>query len=849
MSERKHCLGNAVTVSLCLLMHVSAGHAAAEDVVWGSSREEIMYAVRGDVSPVVRQALVMFGEDMLAVTGQTARETAADKATIIITQLDKADDAWNQTLRAKGVAVDSLRVRSASGLIDAFALVENEGKIYAVGSNGRGTAYAVLELSRMAGVSPWVWWGDAIPEKKDALTVPAGYSTVQRASVEYRGIFLNDEDWSFRQWAAGYEHASPGMIGPETYKRIFQLLLRLRANALWPAMHTGTRAFFAVDGNKEMADSFSIVIGTSHCEPLLRNNVDEWKVSERGRYNYITNRQAVLDYWTERLKDVQGSDMMYTIGMRGIHDGSMEGVKTMEEKTTALQQVINDQRELLRTYTDSDITTIPQVFVPYKEVLDIYENGLDVPDDVILMWCDDNYGYLTRLSDSTQQRRAGGAGVYYHLSYWGRPHDYLWLTTTQPGLVYSEMRQAYDHNARKLWIVNVHDIKPAAYHLSLFLDMAWDINSVAADNVQDHLRTWLENLYGSAAAEALTPALTEYYRLCGIRKPEHTGWTQVELDKKTYSRGWSQVTDTEFSNTAFGDELTRYIADYSRVRRAVLDAQNLIRDDLQDSYFAHVVYPVSAAADMAVKMLEAQTARSFFRGQTDNSKSSRREKATPHARRSLAAYNHIGQLTDYYNNVMAGGKWKGSMSAMPRDLYVFFPPLLPFLPDSVPALSTDTIPAPDYTGMDDVVVRNASDFDNASTNVSPVQMLGHSMNAVPLQKGASLSYVFSTDNDGEATLYTAVIPTQSMDRGDIRYSVRVDDAEPDTISIKEPFRSGQWKKNVMRGQALNATDVNIVAGKHTIVIQAIDDHIIVDQWMLDFNKKRKFYVMPIKPVI
>ena len=229
-----------------------------------------------------------------------------------------------------------------------------------------------------------------------------------------------------------------------------------------------------------MADSCGIAIGSSHCEPLLRNNVGEWDEKKRGAFNYITNRQSVQDYWIERLKEVKGSKggNLLTIGMRGIHDGSMQGVKTMKEKFDALQLVIDDQQKLIGKYL-GDPAKQTQVFIPYKEVLNIYNMGLKVPDYVTLMWCDDNYGYMTRLSDTAEQRRAGGGGVYYHLSYWGRPHDFLWLTTMQPGLVYNEMRTAYDHNVRKMWIVNVHDPKVAGYDLELFLDMAWDIDCVS----------------------------------------------------------------------------------------------------------------------------------------------------------------------------------------------------------------------------------------------------------------------------------------------------------------------------------------------------------------------------------
>ena len=411
---------------------------AADTVVWFNGSEPVSYQVEGKVSPVVEIALQMFDSDMQQVTG------------------------FKPVKSKKGI----IRIIQGRGNDDGFKLsVNKKGQIVVEGHNARGAAYGLLELSRMAGVSPWVWWGDVVPEKKSRLELPSDFFMEHTPSVAYRGIFINDEDWSLRNWAwKHYENNGGfGRMGPKTYKAIFQLMLRLRANTIWPGMHTGTPGFFTIPGNKEMADSCGILIGTSHCEPLLRNNVAEWDHNQRGQYNYITNREQVQQYWIERLKEVKGSEEFFTIGMRGIHDGSMEGVKTKKEKLEGLQQVIDDQRELIKKYYSKDVEKVPQVFIPYKEVLEILESGLKVPDDVTLMWCDDNYGYMTRLSDAEQQKRSGGGGVYYHLSYWGRPHDYLWLTTTQPGLIYSEMKAAYDHNCKKLWIVNVHgELEPAS---------------------------------------------------------------------------------------------------------------------------------------------------------------------------------------------------------------------------------------------------------------------------------------------------------------------------------------------------------------------------------------------------
>lgn len=811
---------------ICTLIAVCGitvrGYAA--DFVWFDGTHPITYSIPKQAEPVVKIATDMFRDDMRQVTGIEPKES--QKAVIRIIPHKGGDDGFRIFIKNKQIVVE--------------------------GNSGRGTAYGILELSRMAGVSPWIWWGDVVPQRKQRLVLADGFHTEQSPSVKWRGIFINDEDWTLRNWA--WKHFEPttqfGAIGPKTYKEIFKLLLRLRANAIWPGMHTGTPGFFTVKGNKEMADSFAILIGTSHCEPLLRNNVAEWDQKVRGPYNYITNREQVQQYWTERLKQVKGSEELFTIGMRGIHDGSMEGVHTKEEKLKGLQMVIDDQRELIRKYYDKNVEKVPQVFIPYKEVLEIMESGLRVPDDVTLMWCDDNYGYMTRLSDAEQQKRSGGGGVYYHLSYWGRPHDYMWLTTNQPGLTYSEMKAAYDHNCRQLWIVNVHDPKVAAYDLEFFLDMAWDINSIQPQSINNHLAQWLSMQFGEEAGKLLFPAMKEFYRLTSIRKPEFMGWTQVELDKKIYPRGRSQVIDTEFSQTEFGNEMQRYLADYAAICRTVDEAESKIRPELHDAFFAAVKYPVRASAAMAVKMLEAQKARSYYMGQTDKSMEGREDAMHDAADRSMAAYYEIQRLTDFYNNQMANGKWKGAMNMMPRDLYVFLPPTVPYMTVETGkgGLRLDYIS--NVADNSDVIARNADNFSRHSEGIQPIQMLGHSMNAVSIPKGGKLVYEFDfplpSEGAVEAILYTAMIPTQPNDKGDLRYSIQIDNEKPVVISLKEKFRSEFWKKSVLRGQALKQTPVTISRGHHTLTVRALDDHIILDQWMLDFKKDRKFYVIPTK---
>ncbi len=784
----------------------------------------------------------MFTSDMKSVTGQYARLIHPAKARIVLTQLDRASKSQRRKLIQAGVPVERLDT-----LVDGFNIKVNGDKILVTGSNGRGTAYGLLELSREAGVSPWIWWGDVLPVQQQSLTLPDDYNITQGASVELRGIFLNDEDWSLRPWSSmTFEPNESGTIGPRTYKEIFKLLMRLRANAIWPAMHKETTAFFKNPVNKLVADSCGISVGTSHCEPLLRNNVDEWDVSKRGPFNYITNRQAVQEYWIERLREVKGSEggNMFTIGMRGIHDGSMEGVKTKEEKFAALQQVIDDQQQLLADYIGAPNKQM-QVFVPYKEVLQLYDMGLNVPAAATLMWCDDNYGYITRLSTDEEQKRPGGGGVYYHLSYWGRPHDYLWLTTTQPGLIYNEMRNAYNHNVRKLWIANVHDPKVAAYDLELFLDLAWNIDIVEPENLGQHLCNWLTTNFGADVSQKIYTAMRKFYNLTGKRRPEFMGWNQVELDKKLYHRGLSPVADTELSFTEFGGEADRYIREFLEIAKIVEDAGQSIDPSLRDAYFAAIIYPVLSASNNAVKMLEAQRARSFASGGVNNDiDNSKLYLATA---RSQEAYRNIRALTATYNEKMSGGKWRKSMNMSPRDLPAGYAPMLPVIlteDEMSEYLVKDTSHEDCNLDADGAIAFNADDFSDISGDYHVIDLLGHSNRAVELEKSGSVTYSFAIDDDlAESLLTVAMIPTHANDK--VRYNVSIDGGEPIEFNLKEPFRSERWKVNVLRGQARRSIKLpHLEKGNHKITITAVDSHIVVDQICIDPKINRKYYLIP-----
>lgn len=287
--------------------------------------------------------------------------------------------------------------------------------IVVAGSDRRGTAYGVFSISEAIGVSPWYWWADVPVVHRDVVFVEANYVS-DTPSIKYRGIFINDEDWGMKPWASKNFEKELNDIGPKTYAKVCELILRLKGNMLAPAMHTCTGAFYSHPDSKKVADEYGILITTSHCEPLLFNNAStwEWNKGRDGEWNYKTNRKTILKKLDNRVKEAAPYENVYTLAMRGLHDEGMRGDMSEEEKVEMLSQAITDQRKILKKYIDKPLEEVPQIFVPYKEALELYEAGLKVSDEVTLVWVDDNYGYLKRLSNPDEQKRTGRAGVYYH---------------------------------------------------------------------------------------------------------------------------------------------------------------------------------------------------------------------------------------------------------------------------------------------------------------------------------------------------------------------------------------------------------------------------------------------------
>jgi hypothetical protein len=750
------------------------------------SDQPIKLACDNAEEKVVQTALKLFIRDYQSVFSASAAVDAR-QGNIIVGTVGKSP-------LLKAVSAD---VSALAGKKQAFLLqVLPDGKLLVAGSDSHGTAYGIMELSRLIGVSPWEWWADVTPEKKTSFVLPAEYQTLQSPSVEYRGIFINDEDWGLMPWSSQtYEPSDiKGHIGPKTNARIFELLLRLRANTYWPAMHECTLPFFLTEGNRKVAEEYGIFIGSSHCEPMVCSAAGEWRRRGQGDYDYVNNSASVYKFWEDRVKEVAQQGNIYTLGMRGVHDGQMQGAKTVAEQKTVLERVLKDQRGLLQKYVNKDVTAIPQAFIPYKEVLDIYNAGLQVPDDVTLIWCDDNYGYIRHFPTAEERARKGGNGIYYHVSYWGRPHDYLWLGTLSPYLLHQQMKLAYDRGIQKMWVLNVGDIKPAEYQIELFLDMAWNIDEVNEIGVTAHLKSWLGREFGSNCAEELLPAMEAHYQLSYIRKPEFMGNTREEERDPKYK----VIKDLPWSEQTISERLRSYTALSDVVERM----ESNIPADRQDAYFQLVKYPVQAAAQMNRKILTAQLAR--------HSKADWKQSDT--------AFDSIASLTQQYNSLQ-NGKWNRMMDFQPRKLPVF------------KRVEHTTATEPMVTDRKMLCKWNAMECTYGKP--VPYEGLGYERKAAGIRKGSSLTFAFDDYGKDSVEVEIRLLPSHPLDEKQLRFAISVDEAVPQTVSYETKGRSEEWKENVLRNQAIRKVTLPInKQASHKLVITALDEGVVLDQVIL-----------------
>lgn len=724
-----------------------------------------------ELAPVAQTALDIFASDLHAVLGARMAYVQDEQQAMVVCKVDTM-------LPQQG-----------------YHNYVSNGHLYVTGGNAHGLAYGLMEVSRLMGVSPWEEWLDVKICEKSSFALPDDYDACEFPAVPYRGIFINDEDWGLLPWATHKEPAAwtlhqdriKGAVGPGVTEQIFRLMLRLRLNYYWPPMHECTQPFFLTEGNREVARRYGIYIGGSHCEPMASSAAAEWGLRGEGEYNYVTNRANVQRFWQERLDSVKGQEIVYTLGMRGVHDGAMQGVKTREEKVRFLQQVIDDQRQMLASTLSQPIECIPQVFVPYKEVLDVYRDGLSVPDDVTLMWTDDNYGYIRHFPDETEAQRKGGNGLYYHVSYWGRPHDYCWLSTLSPYLMEQQLTEAYHRGIRQMWMLNVGDIKPAEVQIQVFAALAWSgvSEDLTCGNQTDQIICdMMDAIFGSQYGRNITNLLDASYRRAWDRKPEHLAGTRVEEKDRAY---WNLVRPVDYWNA---EDIANRLFSYTEMSDEAETLARLVGNDCADAYFQLVKYPVQAAAQQNIKYLCPDL--------------------------SQQAHDSIQSLTRIYNKgIDNGSKWDGIMSASPRGLRVFqsvSPEELPRYSDSLSWLALAPL--------------NHEIFSH-----SRLQGLGTNGWMISARQGVPYQYVLPALPPSDSLeLVIRLLPTHPVDAGRLSFTVAVDDGEPQLFHYETYDRSEEWKRNVLRNLAERRLKVPEAADgrQHVITFTALTENVVLN---------------------
>lgn len=772
---------------------------------------------------VVRLAASFFAQDVERVTGRKPQvDSMGGKATemIIAGTIGRSGTIDRMIAAGKLADIEKIRGRWEASLWQTVLnpMPGVRKAVVIAGSDRRGTAYGFMALSKKIGVSPWYWWADVPVVHRNAVTISVTKPAWDEPAVRYRGIFINDEDWGINEWARHtFEKEFGNGIGPKTYEKVFELMLRLRLNYIWPAMHEVSKEFGNTPENVALADRYGIVAGSSHCEPMLYNNV-HWNESKKGRWNYSTNRDTIYDTWKETVAARNDKEAVWTLGIRGIHDRGMETPPAgTAERIDLLERVFRDQRGLIDNYVTRRYGSPAECFVPYKEVLPVYDAGLKVPDDVTLMWVDDNFGYIRRLSNPAERTRQGGSGLYWHLSYYGAPHSYTWINTTAPALMWEEFEKAWVNQARTIWVVNVGDIKPMELGIDYFSRLSWNPAGQKADAQPLFLRSFLTEQFGAGLQTSLHTLLTEFYRLGTIRKPE--------LMNRDWSLSLSRQRAAALAS-AYEGLLKREAAVFAKVPPAKRDA-----------YTELIGFPAR---------ILAATGLIFMRD---------RESVLGNDQTRLIdrLKSFIEGQVAYYNDSVAKGKWRFMMPGMVTG-------------KNLPAWSSQVAwpwgetHAPDTSkqevGPDFVVPASSFTAPVKATKAkwTAVSGLGPSGSAVALEPAGldaawavgdtsapTMQYTFTTDGRGGRAIFY-FMPTFRIYPGMLlRVTVGVDD---DTITTLEvPGSSGKEDENgPNRNEGIRNNCVSAIvelpalpAGKHELFIRAVDTGVVIDR--IGFIKK------------
>lgn len=656
------------------------------------------------------------------------------------------------------------------GKREKFIITLIDGQLVIAGSDRRGTIYGIYELSQQMGVSPWYDWADVPVERHDSIFVNKGIYTDGEPAVRYRGIFLNDEapcltSWVKNTYGTGYgDH--------RFYQRVFELVLRLRGNMMWPAMWGW--AFYADDPeNEKTADEMGVVMSTSHHEPMARNH-QEYARNRKGwgPWNYQKNKTNLQKFFREGIERMKGTEQIVTIGMRGDGDEAM----SEEADTKLMTNIINDQRKIIADVTGRKASETPQVWALYKEVLDYYDKGMKVPDDVTLLLCDDNWGNVRRVPNAKERKHKGGWGLYYHVDYVGAPRNSKMLNVTPVQNPWEQLTLAYENGIDRLWILNVGDLKPMEYPISQFMDMAWNPHKYDVNNITRHTRDWCAQQFGESQADEAARILNLTYKYNGRCTPEM-------LDKNTYS----------LENGEWQEVVNQYL----QLEADALRQYNCLPASYHDAYRQIILFPIEMMSNLhQMYFAQAQNHALYKQGNP---------KANVWADECERLFKRDSLICDYYNHKMAGGKWNGMMTQKHIGYKSWNDD---FEKDTCPELfrvtSKDGVIISENNGVVEIEAPYySSKTDAAEAKWTEIPFMGKSVSAMTLMpytksvKGASITYKFkmqvSKTSDGKAfngkqKIRIHVITKSTLDylnKGGLTYGVSLDGASPVEVNFNK----------------------------------------------------------------
>ncbi len=708
-------------------------------------------------------------------------------------------------------------LRDLKGKTEKYIIKTIGDQLVIAGSDKRGTVFGIYELSQQIGVSPWYYWADVPVERHDAIYVKRGEYTDGEPSVRYRGLFLNDEAPCLTTWVKNTFGTDYG--DHHFYEKVFELILRLKGNFLWPAMWGW--AFYADDPeNSKVADEMGVIIGTSHHEPMARNhqeyarNRQEW-----GAWNYQTNKENLDRFFREGIERMKGTDDIVTIGMRGDGDEAMS--ETADTKL--MERIIDNQRKIIKEVTGKPAEKTTQVWALYKEVQDYYDAGLRVPDDVMILISDDNWGDIRRVPTAAERSRKGGWGIYYHVDYVGAPRNTKWLNVTQTQQMFEQLSLAYDFGIERMWILNVGDLKPMEYPIQLFMDMAWNPKDYTVQTVTDHTRRFFQSvLRGSIAEEAASI----YNRNCQYMARV----TPEMLDARTYNietGEWRQVAD-----------------DYQRLELSALRLYDQIPVEARDFYRQLVLFPVQAMANL-YDMYYAQAMNLYLAA-------SKNPDANMWADKVKECFRRDSLLCLAYNTDIAGGKWNGMMIQKHIGYRSWNDN---FRADMLPrTASVEDGPTGGYTftSSNGYVAMEAEHYFSATapegTGWTVYPYYGRTRSAVALTPytsevgNASLTYQFALPTE-TAKVKVHVVTKSTLDfldTGGFEYIVSLDGGEPQVVNFnktlvdRQPYMYSEYYPAVASRVVEKVVELPVThSGVHSLTLQPKHPGIVFEKIVVD----------------